>query len=657
MTTTSIPNLHHDRHPVIQHGHSDAIQALRFLPDGEHFFSAGRDGSVRAWHAGSGALVRVLAEGEGDLCCLDVSACGRWLLYAGPDRGVTVLAWPSGEIVAELDRFPGGVMAACFSPDGERIAIGHGQFWAQERSLELWRWREPSRERVFFENQMEEFDGPRDQVCALAFSPDGQTLAAGLGNQLHVWGPDWTIAVPAHSLEVTALAWSPLGDFLVSTGCDRRVALWRPGSQTPECEWRFSDFADGCVNGLAIRPDGGEIAAACNNWLMRIDLASGEREDRYFDAANQSRHALAYAPSGDRLAISQGRDWQLWRREAPPLVPATARLWALAKVCVCADGALRAVTFEGRAVRWGNGVESGIDIFPEPEARYGPPALSVDGRWCLLTAWGVGPPLLADLDRGERYTLALSPSGNYNRSAFTRHWAVLVDTRLHLLIRIDPETRATETAITGIKGVSALAAAAAAELVVLGDHDEGRLALWDMDTPRQVASFPFKHSIDACFALSADGTRLLAAANDDDDRQIHLLNPADGEVLESFAVLPHAQVVAIAFAPDGECFATGHDDGRTLLWRIGQPLPLAIWKGDGGWVHALAFSADGETLASGGHSLRVRSTRDGSERARLYLFENGGWAVADAFGRVAASPEAAGHVISACSSNLRDETT
>jgi len=637
----SVSDLSHARRQVIQQGHGNAIQALRFLPDGEHFISAGSDGSVLVWHTRSGTLVRVLAEGEGELGTLDISACGRWLLYAVPYRGVTVLTWPSGDIAAELDCFPGGVMAACFSPDGERIAIGHGRLWAKERSLELWRWREPRCERVFFENRLEKFEGTRGQVSAMAFSPDGRTLAAGISNQLHVWGPDWTIGVPAHGLVLTELAWSPKGDFLVTAGCDKRVALWRTGAQAPEREWSFSHFETGCVKGLAIRPDGGEIATVCDTRLMLIDLATGEEQSHYFGNVNAIPQALAYAPGGDRLAISLGQDWQIWQDSSPMLAPSTTRLCAFAGAHILADGTLLAVTHDGRAVRW----EDEIDIFPEPEERYARSALSPDGRWCLSSAWGVGPPLLADLNQCERHPIALSPFGNYNRITFTRHWGVLVDTRLHLLIRVDPATRATEKAFTGVKQVSALAAATATDLVVLGDCYEGRLTLWDMDTPRQVSSFPFRHSIDACFALSPDGTRLLAAANHADDRQIHLLNPADGNVKESFDAPAHGRVVSIAFAPDGERFATGHDDGRTVLWRIGQPRPLAVWKGDGSWVHALAFSPDGETLASGGNSLRVRSTCDGTERARLYLFESGGWAVAEPSGRVVTSPDAAGYVV------------
>jgi WD40 repeat protein len=60
-----------------------------------------------------------------------------------------------------------------------------------------------------------------------------------------------------------------------------------------------------------------------------------------------------------------------------------------------------------------------------------------------------------------------------------------------------------------------------------------------------------------------------------------------------------AWVTALAFRPDGDMLATGHDDGRVRLWDTISHGMIREWQQDSSPVSTLSFSGDGKKLAVG----------------------------------------------------------
>ncbi|MEK8169804.1 hypothetical protein NKH77_08300 [Streptomyces sp. M19] len=71
--------------------------------------------------------------------------------------------------------------------------------------------------------------GPEDAVMALAFSPDGRTLAVGTDDGLRLWdvaARRVRATVSARTGLVIDVSFSPDGSTLATTGNDHTVALW-----------------------------------------------------------------------------------------------------------------------------------------------------------------------------------------------------------------------------------------------------------------------------------------------------------------------------------------------------------------------------------------------------------------------------------------------
>ncbi|MEZ7132790.1 WD40 repeat domain-containing protein, partial [Nonomuraea sp. AD125B] len=217
---------------------------------------------------------RIAADGD-----LAFDASGRLLAVAGDP--VTVWQVPGGELLSSVDA-GGDVLAVALSPKGDLLATARG------RTLETWEVRTGRRVRVY--------EGAGD--LALAFSPDGATLAAGStlldlrsGRvtllDLRTGGATSDAPVP------TALAYSPDGRTLAFGLDGGRVLLW----DTRERERVGTiDTGTSAVGALRFSPKGDLLAveaARTTLWDVRTLREVGQ--------VASWTSGLAFSPDGKRL--------------------------------------------------------------------------------------------------------------------------------------------------------------------------------------------------------------------------------------------------------------------------------------------------------------------------------------------------------------------
>ncbi len=241
-------------------GHRLAIHTVAFSADGSVLATAGHDDTVRFWDPCTGFPQKLLH--VDDVVTMDLSPDGRHFATTSLKKQVSLWEVATGK---RLHDFPGSGRPA-FAPDGRTLIVGDQSVVKRidmETGKEVDRWG-PSAETTFavslsrdgrqlavigyFSPKIEVWDascgrlaltldGHDEDVGAIAFAPDGLTLASGgLGRTVRLWdlASGRLLATGnGHSARISALAFSPDGQNLVSAGYDRTVRFWRLDSTQP----------------------------------------------------------------------------------------------------------------------------------------------------------------------------------------------------------------------------------------------------------------------------------------------------------------------------------------------------------------------------------------------------------------------------------------
>lgn len=238
-------------------GHTSYVYGVQFTRDGASLVSGSWDGDIRLWDARTGITAQVIRTGTTRVLCLDVHD-GSGVIASGHESGIRFWSMGDRTLVRTID----GVRAAAirFSPDGSSVAvrIAKGRVQVRDCSSGDVRWQTVVRESF-------------SQVCALAFTGDGETIAADSGSEI--------VMLDARS------------------GEERR---------------RFSG-GRGAVHCIAFSPDGATLAAATRTGVVVLrDLASGEIR-HVLEGHTAPVYSLAFDPTGARIASgSDDRTIRVW---------------------------------------------------------------------------------------------------------------------------------------------------------------------------------------------------------------------------------------------------------------------------------------------------------------------------------------------------------
>jgi WD40 repeat protein len=600
---------------------SPRITRFALSPDGATLAALGRDGAIKLWKVATGEQLKALGDAPADVVAVYWAADGKSLslLTAKPrDQlgdfleklkkddpelrpNLTLLLELLGETRLDLeggrqtaratDRGPTGMgmfdllaavtnttflpflgadkgiiipFACAWSPDGKTFAVGGisssaamepGGF-QQKSVLELW---DSATGKL-----LAEIDLSHSIVPALAFSPDGQTLATAEARDL-ILRDSATLKARAvlkgHAAAVSSLAFADGGKRLVSGSMDGVVKVWDVAQGqavvTIKSDLRFLAAA-------RLAPDGKTLVAASAEGGVKVWHTDKPAGPRIFKQFRRALDALEVRPDGTLTAVDAHG--------------------AVALVSLATGEHLERVAGT-RLPRQGGRAAAGGGLVATDDGR-GAVAVfdSVKGESLKL------PEALAK-GQGSVTALALSRTGKVlavGRTTDQGATLTVIDLAAMQPRALPVARKAGPAVLVFDQGGGRLLAAYDKELVAvdLASGAETRL-LACPQAPLELVPAPAGDVVACC---THDGVLL-----------VELAGGAVRQTLKADGHIP----LAAAFSPDGKRLATAgmQDDlgrgGGVLLWDVATGLEVLMLGEPNQWYTVVAFDKDGTRLIAG----------------------------------------------------------
>jgi RNA polymerase sigma factor (sigma-70 family) len=574
---------------TVRFRHGQWVRSVAFAPDGKTIASASSDHTIRIWDRATGREIHCLTGHQDAVNYVAFTADGKQLIsasgYDGDVRDASIRIWETST-GKELGRLLAGT--------------------------------------------------PNQPMKALALSHDGNILAAGRDNLIHlveVPGGKARGVCQAANGQVMRICFSPNGEKLAAVFDLVGVCLF--DVTTRKLVWQNREQATDYYAGLMFSPDGQTLAVTTSlkQPMRLLDAATG-KELRRFEDKHNAGAPLVYSQDGKRLFTSgfrkQGIIWDVATGKAtgalnPPLsLPLDLKLAPDGKTL--AEAGHRAVRFWDTAT--GNAPPQPDGAFSEIDAL----VLSSDGK-TLLTAshfdaeftvrsWDMstGGQRCALESRSGGRTVALAPDGKTFAAGCYDGTPTIADAATGKVIRVcEGKPGFVESLIYTPDGKRLLGTA-------WTRSDSVRV--WDPATGKELPGFGAlpQGGGPKCMALAPDGKHLATGGM---DRVIRLWDIATGKEVRQFTG-QEGSIWSLAFSPDGQAIAavtaTGRfnfhangTDATIRVWDVGTGRLLRRWDGPTEGTWSVAWSPDGRVVATGGEDHRIRLWEWASGQVRLRL--------------------------------------
>jgi WD40 repeat protein/serine/threonine protein kinase len=285
------------------------IHSLAFSPNGKLAASGTDDGIIELWDMTDASEPNVLPQG-GNVGLVAFSADARSLV-AFSENGLKRWDTATGMELGSALSKPQNTGRAALSPDSSVLAAEKGEY-----TICLWNMRTGQ--------EIHTLRGHTDHISGLAISADGKSLASVGGSAKDGSAKVWDLNAGAAGKVVTinpqdgvasvgAVAFSPDGKTLATGGQGFALHLWDPqtGRQKAELQTHLGHHL--WTSAVAFSPDGKTLAAAGTFGFLQLwDVPRGQLRAE-MKGQTETIHTLTFSPDGLTL-VSGGTDGivRLW---------------------------------------------------------------------------------------------------------------------------------------------------------------------------------------------------------------------------------------------------------------------------------------------------------------------------------------------------------
>ena len=284
----------------------DIVRSLAFTPNGSVLAATGGntdDFAIHLLDIVNGQPLSDLNGHTGIVWNLAFSPNGQMLATVSSDRTAKIWDWRSGTLLQSLD-FPGEVVSVSFSPDGQSLAVGGvDQPQNQIRYAAIWTFSIDTWEPL---SKVTEYLN----ITAMAYSPDGRWLVGGgTSRNVQVWKPSGGSALRTlnHAHQVFRAAISPDSSTVATATCTTTVndrctegGVWVWDLRTARLLKKLAGFPD-VVENLAYSADGSSLAATSRDGTLRF-YATPDYHTLFEFPSPGGISAMALSPNGGLLA-------------------------------------------------------------------------------------------------------------------------------------------------------------------------------------------------------------------------------------------------------------------------------------------------------------------------------------------------------------------
>jgi WD40 repeat protein len=564
----------------------DPVLALQVLDDRGVCPPERRDFAWRYDHRLAQRLTRRSAQQQRGIQKAAVSPNGALLAAVTAEGRIRLWDLNTGKAGADLPGHtgPAHLHTLTFSPDSKTLASG-----GADGQVRLW---EVPAGKLAATLSWRFSDKATRWVLALAFHPNGRTLAAGgtvrdlakaRTDSDSQWGKPviWLWDVPGRTGKM--LAASP--------------AYGR--SQPQLTGYRIEDSG---VNSLAYSPDGKTLAVGMTRLssVLVLDAATGQEQQRFRTEAGWIG-GMVFSPDGTRLAYGNSTSnvfvCDLVARKV--LRTLYGHLGHVGSLLWTSDGALISGANDGTVRIWEAGTgqlrttlrcQTGIKALRL--LRGNRQLLAVTGREAQL--WEMAVPAPATL----RAPQAKDKSAGSSALAFDQDGARLAVAGQDAIVRLwNPAPRTVALSLTGHKKrTTAVAFGPPGSGRLISGDEAGKVFLWQIheSKPPQPVVLAGHTKAVTCLAVTPDGTRVFSGSV---DGTVRLWDAASGQAA-GVLTTGHGQVQGLALSDDGQRLLTGGSTGSLCIWdvkerKLVQTIPPLLK----GRIDQLAVTREGRTAA------------------------------------------------------------
>jgi len=554
---------------VVQVGHTREIGEVAFSPDGKTFASGSNDNTIKLWSVDGGREIKTLS-GHAD--------------------------W---------------VWAVAFSSDKKTLASG-----SLDKTIKLWN-VETGQEIMTLTGSVVRVetppvDGKRDRngVQAVAFSPDGKTLASGSrdktvrlwdvasGKELHV--------LSSHTEWVSSVAFSPDGKTLASGSLDNTIKLWDVASGQ---ELKTITGHDDSVLSVAFSPDGETLASGSTDQTIRVWEITSRKEIKFFKVRTGSIYSVKFSPNGETLASGGGDNTiRLWD------INSEKQIWEVERhkgwvhsVAFSTDGqTLASGSFDSAVKLWNVKTGQQIKSLDEHAVEVNSVAFSPDGQ-TLASGCDDNTIKLWSLNSGQQTRFLVGHTKSVSAVTFSPDGKTLASGSMDETVRLwNLETsQQIKFPLDHNAWVRSVEFSPDGETLASGGGSS-TIKLWKVKTGEQIKALESKIGDVYSIAFSPDNESLAYTGNA--SRTVKLVNFRSGQEIRSFSPSGDQDVRnnSVVFSPDGEILAFGSSDKTIELWNVKSGKWLRTLTGHTEAVESVAFSKDGKTLISGSYDKTIK---------------------------------------------------